>query len=299
MLDGISVVPSRNMIAVAALVLLTIILVAWPYKPQRSVMRDEGTARSIPALQTSDREVRAEFFVPKSVIVVPAPPQPSAFAVEQKMSYGELMRRWSPAIADASKRFSVPSAWIRAVMQLESGGRTMLGENQPIVSRAGAQGLMQLMPSTYNDMRRQYRLGADPFNPRDNIMAGAAYLRFLRAKYAFPAMFEAYNDGPGHLEERLKAGNLLPAETQLYVANITRKLGGASAVASGAMIKLTRPDGLPVWVNAANTVKVRAPLPGEYTDDVHAVIAFGKGAQGVRESVAIATRLLREHGAAV
>jgi hypothetical protein len=299
MLDGISVVPSRNTIVGAALVLLTAIVVAWPYKPSQSAMRDEISAHSVQIPQTSIHEVRAEFFAPRALIVVPAPMQPTAFDLEQKMSYGELMRRWSPTIAEASKRFSVPVAWIRAVMQLESGGRTMLSENQPIVSRAGAQGLMQLMPSTYNDMRRQYGLGADPFNPRDNIMAGAAYLRFLRAKYAFPVMFEAYNDGPGHLEERLKAGNLLPAETQLYVANITRKLGGVSALASGAMIKLTRPDGLPVWVNAANTVTVRAPLPGEYTDDVHAVVAFGKGAQGVRESVAIATQLLRRHGAAV
>ena len=82
-------------------------------------------------------------------------------------------------ITEASQRFHVPKAWIRAVMRQESGGRTMLGEDQPIVSRAGAIGLMQVMPATYGEMAEQHKLGADPFDARDNIMAGAAYLRWL------------------------------------------------------------------------------------------------------------------------
>ena len=46
------------------------------------------------------------------------------------------------------------------MLQIESGGRTMLGENQPIKSSMGAMGLMQLMPDTYNDMRVQNGLGS-------------------------------------------------------------------------------------------------------------------------------------------
>ncbi len=64
-------------------------------------------------------------------------------------------------------------------MRQESGGRTMMARGVLIVSRAGAIGLMQVMPDTYSEMAAEHRLGPDPFNPRDNIMAGAAYLRWL------------------------------------------------------------------------------------------------------------------------
>jgi soluble lytic murein transglycosylase-like protein len=130
-------------------------------------------------------------------------PPPSAFAVESAMAPRDLMKRWDPIVAEASKKFGVSETWIRAVMRMESGGRTMLGENQPIISSAGAMGLMQVMPETYADMRAQYGLGADIFDPHDNIFAGAAYLHILYRKYGNPAMFAAYNDGPGALEDHL------------------------------------------------------------------------------------------------
>src|SRR3546814_10645940 len=53
--------------------------------------------------------------------------------------------RWRDFIAEASRRFGVPEAWIRAVMKAESGGRTVL-DGRPITSRAGAMGPMQVMP---------------------------------------------------------------------------------------------------------------------------------------------------------
>src|SRR5690349_12821399 len=101
---------------------------------------------------------------------------PSAFDEEAKLSPAQLLERWDGEIGEASKRFRVPKSWIRAVMRQESGGRTMLGEGQPIISRAGAIGLMQVMPDTYGEMAAEHDLGADPFNPRDNILAGTAYL---------------------------------------------------------------------------------------------------------------------------
>src|SRR3546814_155699 len=66
--------------------------------------------------------------------------------------------RWQPFIAEAADRFDIPAAWIRAVMQAESGGRTTL-DGRPITSRAGAMGLMQVMPATYEAMRSQHGLG--------------------------------------------------------------------------------------------------------------------------------------------
>ncbi|MBV9571856.1 MAG: lytic transglycosylase domain-containing protein [Alphaproteobacteria bacterium] len=152
-----------------------------------------------------------------------------AYLAEQHMTSTQLINRWKPYIAEASGRFRVPAAWIRAVIKMESGGRTMSAENKPITSPVGAVGLMQLMPGTYKEMEQQHRLGADPSNPHDNIMAGTAYLRWLHRKYGFPAMFVAYNDGPGNLEAKQMKGRALPPETQNYVATITAMLGTAAA----------------------------------------------------------------------
>jgi hypothetical protein len=223
----------------------------------------------------------------------------SAFDIEQQMSFAQLMKRWDPRIAAAAKRFDVPENWIRAVMRIESGGRTMLGENQPITSSTGAMGLMQLMPSTYDDMRRQYRLGADPYDPQDNIIAGAAYLHFLRGKYGYPNMFAAYNDGPGNLEARMISGGLLPAETTNYLATITGRLNGGGGGSRANLVRFTRPNGEPVMIDGGAVVSVRAALPGEYAPGVLSVITMGRMRQGVRESVALAKSIIRSHGGGV
>ena len=228
----------------------------------------------------------------------PAKPARSPFQAEQAMSHAELMGRWNKLVARASKRFGVPESWIRAVMRAESGGRTLLAENKPIVSGAGAMGLMQLMPSTYEDMRAQYGLGRDPFDPHDNIFAGAAYLRFLRGKYGYPTMFAAYNDGPGNLEQRLKDGGLLPKETRLYLVDVTANVEGLKGAERGT-VELTRPDGSPIRVDCTQVKKVRAPLADEYAPTVMAVVTIGKVRQGVREDVQKVTALVRAHGGAI
>ena len=113
----------------------------------------------------------------KTAKIPPAAPQPSEFVLEQAMTFSQRMNRWNPLIAQASRRFNVTQPRIRAVIVAESGGSTMSGENRPITSSAGALGLMQLMPQTYENMRARYRLGPDPLDPHDNIFAGAALLR--------------------------------------------------------------------------------------------------------------------------
>jgi hypothetical protein len=233
---------------------------------------------------------------------VEAPVPKSTFAQEVKMSGRQLIDRWAPTIATASARFNVPANWVRAVVQMESGGRTMLGEGRPIVSRAGAMGLMQLMPGTYRLMRAQFGLGTDPFNPRDNIYAGAAYLHQLYQHYGFPAMFAAYNDGPGHLEERLQRGRLLPLETRNYVSRIVTALNGGTtakpaAVQAGTTAKFTRPNGTPVDVQLADITAVRVPLRGEYPAGVNAVITIGRISQGVREDYHTVRTAMLDHGA--
>lgn len=128
--------------------------------------------------------------------------------------------RWAAPIAEASSRFGIPADWIKRVMRAESGGRMTLG-GRPIVSRAGAMGLMQLMPGTWRDMRALLGLGPDPHDPRDNILAGTAYLRAMYDRFGYPGLFAAYNAGPRRYAEHLATGRRLPRETIAYVAAVT------------------------------------------------------------------------------
>ena len=117
-------------------------------------------------------------------------------------------------ITEAAQRFGVPETWIRAVMRVESAGDVRA------ISSAGAMGLMQVMPGTYQDLRKQFGLGSDPHAPRDNVLAGTAYLQQMYRRYGYPAMFAAYNAGPGRYEEFLHRRRPLPAETIAYIAGI-------------------------------------------------------------------------------
>lgn len=121
---------------------------------------------------------------------------------------------WGPWIREASRRFDVPERWIREVMRQESGGRASA------TSRAGAMGLMQVMPGTYRELQARYGLGNDPYHPYDSIMAGTAYIREMYDLYGSPAFLAAYNAGPRRLEDYLWNSRGLPAETRNYVARI-------------------------------------------------------------------------------
>ena len=139
---------------------------------------------------------------------------------------------WGPYVQQASARFRLPAQWIRAVMHQESGGHEYL-HGEPITSSAGAMGLMQIMPATYETLRAQYGLGDDPYDPHDNIMAGAGYIRQMYDRYGSPGFLAAYNAGPQRLDTYLAGGGSLPSETVNYVASISPNLGG-SVPASGA-----------------------------------------------------------------
>jgi soluble lytic murein transglycosylase-like protein len=132
--------------------------------------------------------------------------------------------RWSAHVDEAASRFGVPGEWIRRVIRAESGGRTTL-RGRPIVSAAGAMGLMQLMPETWRELRARLRLGTDPHDPRDNILAGTFYLRAMHDRFGYPGLFAAYHAGPGRYAEHLARGRALPAETIAYVERVT---GGAA-----------------------------------------------------------------------
>jgi hypothetical protein len=219
-----------------------------------------------------------------------APQEISAYHYERRLTSNQLLNRWDTLITEASQRFHVPKPWIRAVMRQESGGRTMLGHDRPIVSRAGAIGLMQVMPATYDELAEQHRLGDDPFDARNNILAGTAYLRWLHKRYGFPKMFAAYNAGPGRVER----GGRLPAETRAYVGGITKAL--RTRTASLDLVKLTRPNGAAVTIDPGKITGIRPALPGEYAPSVKTVVTIGRRQQGIRENVTVAINAIRATG---
>jgi hypothetical protein len=131
-------------------------------------------------------------------------------------------------VAEAARRFAIPDKWIYTVIRFESRGDVRA------VSPKGACGLMQIMPPTWARLRARYGLGPDIFDARDNILAGAAYLRELYDRYGSPGLFAAYNAGPKRYEDYLYRGRSLPSETVVYVRNLTtpEPLGAAPGGAS-------------------------------------------------------------------
>ncbi|MBU2031545.1 MAG: lytic transglycosylase domain-containing protein [Alphaproteobacteria bacterium] len=140
-------------------------------------------------------------------------------------------------IAEASQRFGIPEGWIRAVLRAESAG------DMRAVSSAGAIGLMQVMPDTWAGLRARHGLGRDPYQPRDNILAGTAYLREMWDRYGnVAAMLAAYNAGPGRYDDYLATGRTLPAETRAYVAALAPILGGAAVTEAASLAPPPPPD---------------------------------------------------------
>jgi cell division septation protein DedD len=114
-------------------------------------------------------------------------------------------------------------------MRVESGGNEYLN-GRLITSGAGAMGLMQVMPETYDELRDRYSLSDDPFDPHDNILAGAAYLREMYDIYGSPGFLAAYNAGPRRLDDYLSNNRPLPDETRRYVAMIGPNITGSYPV---------------------------------------------------------------------
>ncbi|WP_240161452.1 lytic transglycosylase domain-containing protein [Gluconacetobacter azotocaptans] len=135
-------------------------------------------------------------------------------------------------VRQAAEQNAIPSAWVRAVLQAESAG------DPHAVSGAGAMGLMQLMPGTWNDVRRTLNLGTDPFDPHDNIAAGAAYLRWLYDRYGDAGFLAAYNAGPARYDDHLATGRPLPGETVSYVAQVRTLIENAGPFLSAPRSKI-------------------------------------------------------------
>ena len=173
-------------------------------------------------------------------------------------------------IAEASQRFGIPEHWIVAVLRAESAGDVRA------VSTAGAMGLMQVMPVTWAELRDRYGLGRDPYDPRDNILAGTAYLREMFDRYGnVAAMLAAYNAGPGRYDEYLATGRTLPAETRAYIAALAPILDGAAATEPPSSAPPPPPDWreAPLFVMRPGDARaVAAPPPDAQSGDGRATV---------------------------
>jgi transglycosylase-like protein with SLT domain len=136
--------------------------------------------------------------------------------------------RWQPFIEEAASRFELPSRWLAAVIHAESAGCDFM-DGRPTTSAAGAMGLTQLMPSTWELFTQSLNLGRDAYDPHDNILAGAAYLRELYDRYGWPGSSAAYHAGPARYDDYLTTGRPLPRATLDYLARIDRSLARMSA----------------------------------------------------------------------
>jgi soluble lytic murein transglycosylase-like protein len=149
-----------------------------------------------------------------------------------RSSRATSVESFAPFITEASRRFAIPAQWIRGVMHFESSG------NGRAISPKGALGLIQIMPGTWVELSVRYELGIDPFDPHDNIMAGAAYLREMHDRFGSAAFLAAYHAGPLRYEQHLLTGKPLPSETTAYVAVVTQLLDnerGEHAAADGRL----------------------------------------------------------------
>jgi soluble lytic murein transglycosylase-like protein len=121
-------------------------------------------------------------------------------------------RAYDDIIREAAAQYDLDPELIRAVMRAESAF------NPLVVSPAGAQGLMQLMPGTAHSLGVQ-----DPFDPFQNVLGGSRYLQQqLRRFGSVEKALAAYNAGPGAVE---RYGGIPPyRETQNYVRRVMQLL---------------------------------------------------------------------------
>lgn len=160
-----------------------------------AAMSSAPMARPAIALLPPSKNVRAHVDVTAEYFAVPA-----------NQAYDEI-------IEEAAAIYELDANLIRAVMQAESAF------DPYVVSRAGAEGLMQLMPNLADEMGVN-----NAFDPRDNIMGGVRYLKRLLVSHDgdIDLALASYNAGPGNVQ---RYGGVPPfRETRDYVRTIKQIL---------------------------------------------------------------------------
>jgi soluble lytic murein transglycosylase len=145
---------------------------------------------------------------------------PTSSTIEYKVYLKEAPSKRSPNVSNnrfdhliqqASDTNGIPFYLLKAIIKAESDF------NPQAVSKAGAMGLMQIMPENIADLRVK-----DPFDPQENIMAGSIFFKTLYTRFngQLPLALAAYNAGPGMVD---RYQSIPPfRETEDYVQKVMR-----------------------------------------------------------------------------
>jgi soluble lytic murein transglycosylase-like protein len=193
--------------------------------------------------------------------------------------------QWQSFIDEAASRSGLPSPWIGAVILAESAGCESMN-GRPTTSAAGAMGLMQLMPATWERFKQKLNLGSDAYDPHDNVLAGAAYLRELYDRYGWSGTRAAYHAGPQRYDDFLKTGRLLPNATLDYLARIDRSLARLSAEVPSSSVAAATPGntGRELFVVRKRAVPTTNPHSDPSTN-AELFVALRHGQRGAEQKV--------------
>lgn len=152
-------------------------------------------------------------------------------------------------VNEKANQYDIDPSLVHAVIKTESNG------NPHAVSRKGAMGLMQLMPTTARDLEVR-----NPFDPEDNIDGGVRYLKYLLEKFKgdLTLALAAYNAGPKRVEQTGTVPQI--SETKSYIKKVLSLYNGKTylPVASGSYIstksepiyKVLTDDGTVLFTNS-------------------------------------------------
>ncbi|HUN00370.1 MAG TPA: transglycosylase SLT domain-containing protein [Halothiobacillus sp.] len=169
---------------------------------------------------------------------------------------------WQPIVDAKAQAQGVASNWLYAVIRRESLFMSDVG------SGAGAQGLMQLMPTTADWINRKAGLGLTGMNlhdPQTSITLGSAYLSYLNGRYAgqMPLAIAAYNAGPGRVKQWLPENRALPGDVWVDTILFDETRNYVRAVLSATLIYAWREAGAapkPASLPADNLLALLGPV---------------------------------------
>jgi soluble lytic murein transglycosylase-like protein len=166
------------------------------------------------------------------------------------LTYSKRANDYTPMIETVCNKYSVDPKLVKAVIQVESA------YNSNALSRAGAIGLMQLMPATAS------RFGVKEIrDPQENIHGGVKYLRFLLDRFDndLTLAVAAYNAGEGAVDRF--QGVPRYAETQNYVRKVLSLYGNGEFVHIPERVKVEPPKSIYKYVDSKGVVHFTTERP--------------------------------------
>jgi soluble lytic murein transglycosylase-like protein len=161
----------------------------------------------------------ASALAPHLVVEPPRAVDPATWTPEQAAEVPRRAQSWGGLIREVARAHDLPPQLLHAVVAVESGFDPLA------ISPKGAMGLMQLMPGT----ARRFNV-VDPFDPRQNLTAGATYLKWLLGRFGGDTQLAlaAYNAGENAV---VRAGYRIPPyeETRAYVPRVLKRMALAAA----------------------------------------------------------------------